>query len=142
MNAISRLMRPQRVAVIGASADITKTAGRPISYLLKHGFKGEIYPVNPKASVICGLTCYPDIASLPAVPDVGIVLLGAERAQRTLPTRCVPLSSLIRRQPARLSYRGPPQPAPELCDSRRCFKGPGLSVVGGANRGETSGKAA
>ena len=50
----------------------------------------------------------------------------------------------IRRPPARLSYRGPPQPAPELCGSRRCFEGPrpGLSVVGGANRGETSGKAA
>jgi acyl-CoA synthetase (NDP forming) len=52
--------------------------------LLKHGFKGEIYPVNPKASEICGLTCYPDIASLPAVPDVGIVLLGAERAQQAV----------------------------------------------------------
>ncbi len=84
MNVISRLMRPQRVAVIGASADITKTAGRPVSYLLKHGFKGEIYPVNPKASEICGLTCYPDIASLPAVPDVGIVLLGAERAHHAV----------------------------------------------------------
>ncbi len=84
MNAISRLMRPQRVAVIGASADVTKTAGRPVSYLLKHGFTGEIYPVNPKSSEICGLTCYPDIASLPAVPDVGIVLLGAERAQQAV----------------------------------------------------------
>jgi acetate---CoA ligase (ADP-forming) len=84
MNVISRLMRPQRVAVIGASADIAKTAGRPVSYLLKHGFKGEIYPVNPKASEICGLTCYPDIASLPAVPDVGIVLLGAERAHHAV----------------------------------------------------------
>ena len=84
MNAISRLMRPERVAVIGASADVTKTAGRPVSYLLKHGFTGEIYPVNPKAAEICGLTCYPDIASLPAVPDVGIVLLGAERAQQAV----------------------------------------------------------
>lgn len=84
MNAISRLMRPQRVAVIGASADRTKTAGRPVAYLLKHGFAGEVYPVNPKASEICGLPCYPDIASLPAVPDVGIVLLGAERATQAV----------------------------------------------------------
>ena len=84
MNAISRLMRPQRVAVIGASADTNKTAGRPVSYLLKHGFAGEVYPVNPKATEICGLTCYPDIASLPAVPDVGIILLGAERAQQAV----------------------------------------------------------
>ena len=84
MHPITRLMRPQRVAVIGASADVSKTAGRPVSYLLKHGFAGEVYPVNPKASEICGLTCYPDIASLPAVPDVGIVLLGAERAHQAV----------------------------------------------------------
>ena len=84
MNTISRLMRPQTVAVIGASADIAKTAGRPVAYLLKHGFSGVVYPVNPKATEICGLPCYPDIASLPTVPDVGIVLLGAERAHQAV----------------------------------------------------------
>jgi acyl-CoA synthetase (NDP forming) len=79
-DAIARLLSPRRVAVIGASADPSKTAGRPVAYLQKHGFSGEIYPVNPKADRIGDLTCYPDIASLPEVPDVGIVLLGAERA--------------------------------------------------------------
>ncbi|TDF62877.1 acetate--CoA ligase family protein [Cupriavidus sp. L7L] len=80
MNAIQRLVTPRSVAVIGASADPSKTAGRPVSYLRKHGFGGAIYPVNPKVDSIDGLRCYPDIASLPEVPDVGIVLLGAERA--------------------------------------------------------------
>ncbi|WP_455286232.1 acetate--CoA ligase family protein [Cupriavidus necator] len=80
MNAIQRLVTPRSVAVIGASADPAKTAGRPVSYLRKHGFSGAIYPVNPKVDSIDGLRCYPDIASLPEVPDVGIVLLGAERA--------------------------------------------------------------
>ena len=80
MSAISRLLRPRSVAVIGASADTTKTAGRPVSYLVKHGFSGAIYPVNPKVERIGDLACYPDVASLPGVPDVGIVLLGAERA--------------------------------------------------------------
>lgn len=80
MDAISRLLQPRSVAVIGASADATKTAGRPVSYLLKHGFSGAIYPVNPKVARIGDLPCYPDVASLPGVPDVGIVLLGAERA--------------------------------------------------------------
>ena len=84
MDTISRLMRPRSVAVIGASADVTKTAGRPVAYLLKHGFAGEVYPVNPKATEISGLPCYPTIASLPSVPDVGIVLLGAERAQQAV----------------------------------------------------------
>ena len=80
MDAISRLLQPRSVAVIGASADPTKTAGRPVSYLRKHAFAGQVYPVNPKAGRIGELPCYPDIASLPEVPDVGIVLLGAERA--------------------------------------------------------------
>lgn len=80
MDTISRLLKPRSVAVIGASADPNKTAGRPVAYLRKHGYAGAIYPVNPKAGRIGELTCYPDIASLPEVPDVGIVLLGAERA--------------------------------------------------------------
>src|SRR5213593_191906 len=80
MDAISRLLQPRSVAVIGASADASKTAGRPVAYLRKHGFTGDIYPVNPRVDIIEGLRCYPDIACLPAVPDVGIVLLGAERA--------------------------------------------------------------
>lgn len=80
MNAIERLIRPRSVAIIGASADPGKTSGRPVSYLRKHGFAGAIYPVNPKVAEIGGLRCYADIASLPDVPDVGLVLLGAERA--------------------------------------------------------------
>ena len=84
MDAITRLLKPRSVAVIGASADITKTAGRPVAYLLKHGFSGKIFPVNPKASEICGLPCYADLASLSEVPDVAMVLLGAERAQQAV----------------------------------------------------------
>jgi len=80
MNSINRLLQPRSVAVIGASADPTKTAGRPIAYLMKHSFGGKIYPVNPKVEEIAGLQCYPDVSSLPETPDVAIVLLGAERA--------------------------------------------------------------
>ena len=80
MDAISRLLQPRSVAIIGASADPTKTAGRPVAYLQKHGYAGQILPVNPKADRIGDLPCYADIASLPVVPDVAIVLLGAERA--------------------------------------------------------------
>lgn len=80
MDAIERLIRPRSVAIIGASADPGKTSGRPVSYLRKHGFAGAIYPVNPKVADIGGLACYADVAALPDVPDVGLVLLGAERA--------------------------------------------------------------
>ena len=78
--AISRLLRPRSVAIIGASGDPQKTSGRPAAYLLKHGYAGKIFPVNPKLDRIGDWPCYPDIAALPEVPDVAIVLLGAERA--------------------------------------------------------------
>jgi acyl-CoA synthetase (NDP forming) len=84
MDAIHRLLKPRSVAVIGASADPAKTAGRPVSYLLKHHFAGDIYPVNPKVGAIGDLRCYRSIDDLPAVPDVGIVLLGAERAHEAV----------------------------------------------------------
>ena len=79
-NPIHRLIRPRSVAVIGASADPGKTAGRPVAYLQRHGYAGMIYPVNPKVGAIGDLRCYPDIASLPETPDLAIVLLSAERA--------------------------------------------------------------
>ncbi|WP_280192721.1 acetate--CoA ligase family protein [Delftia sp. PS-11] len=78
--AISRLLSPRSVAVIGASADLKKTTGRPVAYLQKHGYAGRILPVNPRVERIGDLPCYPDVASLPEVPDVAVVLLGAERA--------------------------------------------------------------
>ena len=80
MSSIARLIQPNSVAVIGASADPSKTSGRPVSFLQKHGFAGDIYPINPKVTKIGNLACYPSVTALPSVPDVGIVLLGAEHA--------------------------------------------------------------
>ena len=79
-NAIQKLMEPRSIAVIGASTDPKKTAGRPIAYLQKHHFKGKIYPVNPRVEEIAGLKCYPDINSLPETPDVAIVMVGTDKA--------------------------------------------------------------
>ena len=81
MNAVAALLRPRSVAIIGASADASKMTGRPVGYLQKYGFTGEIWPVNPRAESIAGLRCYPDVASLPGAPDAAIVLLGPDRAE-------------------------------------------------------------
>src|SRR5690606_39675707 len=80
MRNLDRLLRPRSVAVIGASSDPARTAGRPIAYLQKHGYGGRIFPVNPRSDTIAGLPCYADAAALPEAPDVGMVLLPAERA--------------------------------------------------------------
>ena len=85
MKQLDALLNPKSVAVIGASADVNKTSGRPVSYLLKHGFAGAIYPVNPKASEIQGLRCYASIEELPQAPDVGLVPVSYTHL--TLPTK-------------------------------------------------------
>lgn len=84
MDQIARLLSPGSVAVIGASGDARKTSGRPIAFLRKHGFKGRLYPVNPRYEDIDGLRCYPSVEALPEVPDVAIILLGPERANQAV----------------------------------------------------------
>jgi acyl-CoA synthetase (NDP forming) len=81
MSGIDRLLHPRSIAVVGASGDPEKLTGRPIVCLQKHGFRGEIFPVNPRVPPIAGLTCYPDVQSLPTAPDVGLVLLASDRAE-------------------------------------------------------------
>jgi acyl-CoA synthetase (NDP forming) len=77
---LALLMRPTSVALVGASADPTKTSGLPIRFLRKHGYAGKIYPINPRVREIDGIPCFADIASLPEPPDVAMVLLGADRS--------------------------------------------------------------
>jgi acetate---CoA ligase (ADP-forming) len=80
VSAIAKLFNPKSVVIVGASGDASKTSGRPVAYLQKHGYTGVIYTVNPKAAQVGNLVCYPSISGLPEVPEVAIVLLGAERA--------------------------------------------------------------
>jgi acyl-CoA synthetase (NDP forming) len=79
MRALDKLLCPRSVAIIGASADSTKLSGRPLAYLKKYGFRGDVYPVNPRAGTIGGHRCYPSIAALPQAPDAAIVLLGPSK---------------------------------------------------------------
>src|SRR5690606_19153120 len=42
------LLAPGRIAIVGASDDLTKTASRPLNYLRRGGYSGTVYPVNSK----------------------------------------------------------------------------------------------
>jgi acetyltransferase len=76
-----RLLRPRLIAVIGASPQLSKINGRPLKHLLEKGYAGAILPVNPKYTEIAGLPCYPDVESLPDVPDLAIVALPAREVE-------------------------------------------------------------
>ncbi len=55
---------PKSVAIIGASADPKKTGSRVQRFLVSHGYKGKIFPVNPNREEIFGLKCYPNLKSI------------------------------------------------------------------------------
>ena len=82
--SLDPLVRPRSIAIIGASDDPTRIGGRPIAYMQSQKFQGAIYPVNPKRDVIQGIRAYPDVASLPAVPDVGLIAVAGEAAMEAV----------------------------------------------------------
>ena len=59
------LFEPKRIALIGASADVTKTTSRPQRFLRKHGYPGRIIPVNPGRNEIFGEKSYPNLQAIP-----------------------------------------------------------------------------
>jgi acyl-CoA synthetase (NDP forming) len=77
MKSLEALLRPASIAIVGASADFTKVNGRALKYLLAGGYRGAIYPVNPRYSRIGALACYPDVASLPEAPELAVVAVPA-----------------------------------------------------------------
>ena len=66
------LFSPQSVAVIGASSSAEKVGAIVLQNILDSGFGGPVYPVNPKETELAGLKCYPDLGSLPTVPDLAV----------------------------------------------------------------------
>ncbi len=71
-----RLLRPERVAIVGASGDVKKNNSRPQRYLRKHGFAGTIYPINPGYKELFGEPCYASLADCPEPPDHAYIMLG------------------------------------------------------------------
>lgn len=78
------LFEPKSVAIVGASSDPTKASGLPLRNIANSKFTGKIYPVNPRASEISGLTCYPTVSALPEAPDVAILMVDAKLSPEVL----------------------------------------------------------
>ena len=78
---LEHLFNPKSVAVIGASSAFGKWGQMILSNIIGGGFKGKIFPVNPKEKVICGLKTYMNIKDVPC--DVDLVFI-------TTPAKTVP----------------------------------------------------
>lgn len=72
------LFHPGSIAVIGASSDPRKIGGRPIAYMVRSGFAGGLYPINPKQPEIQGLRAYPSLAAIGHPVDQVIVAVAGD----------------------------------------------------------------
>jgi len=82
---LSKFFNPGSIAIVGVSTGNFKLGGTSFLHKLKQcGFSGRLYPLNPKAESILGLKAWPDLSSLPEVPDLAIVCIAARRVPAVL----------------------------------------------------------
>lgn len=77
---LTKLIRPDSLAVLGASNDPTRIGGRPIAYLKARRFPGAVHPVNPNRETVQGLKAYPRLADVPGPVDAAIIAVPAASA--------------------------------------------------------------
>ncbi|WP_037077303.1 acetate--CoA ligase family protein [Pseudonocardia spinosispora] len=75
---MNRLMRPEAIAVIGASAEAGKIGNSVMKNLINGGYAGAIYPINPKADEILDKKAYRSIADVPGDVDVAVFAVPAK----------------------------------------------------------------
>ena len=83
-SGLDALFNPRSVAIIGASEDPTRIGGRPLRYLKESGFRGEIWPINPRRERVQGLEARPAIGDVPGPVDVAVVAVNADRVLETI----------------------------------------------------------
>ena len=73
MADLNKMFNPDSVAVVGASNSEGKVGYIILNNIVNDGFKGNIYPVNPKDDIVQGLKAYKNVSDIPEVPDLVII---------------------------------------------------------------------
>ena len=75
---VRKLLNPKRVAIVGASRSPESVGGALFRNMLRDGFKGVVFPVNPKTDSIAGVLSYPTVLDIPVDIDLAVVVVPAE----------------------------------------------------------------
>jgi acetyltransferase len=73
------LFNPSGIALVGASPDTNKFQGKILKYLIRHGYSGAIYPVNPSYDSIMGKACYSRLSDVPGKIELVIVIIRSDK---------------------------------------------------------------
>lgn len=125
---LSRLLRAQSLAVVGASGKAGSFGHALLRQLIERGFRGEICPVNPGWTEIDGLHCYPSLAELPGEVDCALLAVADERLEAAL------AGVAEARIPAAVIFGGLPRPDdPDSLTERlrRIAREAGIGLLGG-----------
>jgi acetate---CoA ligase (ADP-forming) len=79
-SALKKLLYPGSVAVVGASRKVGSVGQAVVRNLVRAGFSGPIYPINPNAAAIQSLPAYPEVQAVPGPVDLAVIAVPAERA--------------------------------------------------------------
>ncbi len=75
---VHRLLNPRSIAIVGASRNPEHFSYPLLEIVLRCGYQGEVYPVNPNAGEIMGLPCYPSVCAIPGEVDT-VMIMTAKR---------------------------------------------------------------
>jgi acetyltransferase len=75
---MKELFKPRNVVVVGASREPGKVGHAVLRNIIESGFKGEVYPVNPRADKILGLNAYKSVLEVPGDIDLAVIVIPAQ----------------------------------------------------------------
>lgn len=78
VQSIHKIFNARSIAVVGASNDLNKFGGMTVDTIIRGGYKGRIYPVNPKAEEIQGIKAFPSVAQIPDKLDAVLIIIPAK----------------------------------------------------------------
>jgi len=84
VRAMNRILKPDSVAVIGASPEAGKIGNSVMKNLINGGYQGKIYPIHPKADEILGVKAYKSVKDVPGDIDVAVFAIPAKFVAQAL----------------------------------------------------------
>jgi acetate---CoA ligase (ADP-forming) len=81
---LDAFFRPKSVAIVGASSDPKKVGNTVLKNLVSMGYKGKIFPINPREDSILGFRCYKNMPDIPEPVDACVLLVSADLTMKVV----------------------------------------------------------
>ena len=84
-DALDFMFNPKSIAIIGASQNPKSFGMFYLQHLKEYGYKGQIYPINPKLPEVMGLKAYPNLDQVPGTVEYVIYCVALNNLPEILP---------------------------------------------------------